>query len=292
MVKYALITGASSGIGFELAQELAKNGYTVFGSAPAPFVKDMDPLKKLGVIPFALDITDIKQIQEAVEFFKEKTNGQKLDLLYNNAGIAIGGPGFDFDDAQVAKFLNINILGHIYMTKYFSDFVINAKGTIVYTASIAAIVPLAWTSIYCASKAAIDAYARGIRAEFEPFGVTVHSVITGGVRTGIATNSSGDISNRVNELKYVVPGMKESMVSTVAMTNDGMLPAVYAKRVVKRLVKGYSGFNIYEGFQAGVLRFTSKWIPLWLQYKVMAIRFKQTTVFNNLRKQYGSKKNA
>lgn len=286
MVKYALVTGASSGIGYNLAVELSKNGYTVFGCAPEPYVKQMDPLKKLGVIPFALDITYIKQIQQAVHFFEEMSGGKKLDLLYNNAGIAIGGPGFDFEDEEVANFINVNLVGHIYMTKYFSEFVINAKGTIVYTASVAGIVPLSWTSIYCASKAAIDTYAKGIRAELAPFGVKVHSVITGGVRTGISEKPGAQLAKRIEDIKYSVPGMQESLNSTVNMMKDGMFPDVYAERVVKRLVKGYSGFNIYEGYQAGILKFVSRWFPLWLQYKIVGHRFKQNFVFNNLRKKY------
>lgn len=286
MTKYALITGASSGIGYNLALQFAKKGYKVFGCAPEQYVKDMDPLKEFGVVPFALDITDVSQIQRAVEFFKSETGGEKLDVLYNNAGIAIGGPGFVFDDSQLANFINVNLVGHMYMTKYFADFVINAKGTIVYTASVAAIVPLAWTSIYCASKAAIDAYARGIRVELAPFGVTVHSVITGGVRTAIALTALGKMPESVLRYKYSVPGFEESMYSTLEMTNDGMLPDVYAKRIVGRLLKGHNGFNIYEGFQAGILRFVSRWVPLWLQYKIIGHHFKQDKVWKNTRKVY------
>lgn len=289
MVKYALVTGASSGIGYNLAIELSKRGYTVLGCAPQSCVHDMDPLKKLGVIPFALDITDVKLIQKAVEFFKETTGGNRLDLLYNNAGIAIGGPGFEFVDEEMARFLNVNLVGHIYMTKYFSEFVINAQGTIVFTSSLAGLVPLSWTSIYCASKAAIDTYAKGIRVELAPFGVKVISVITGGVRTNIAGSPSSKIEDRLARSKINVPGFKESLLCAADMTDDGMPPDVYAKRIVDRLEKGYSGFNIYEGFLAGTLKFMSRWVPLSLQYWALGRRFKQDVVLNNIKKKYGKK---
>lgn len=287
MAKYALVTGASSGIGYNLAVELSKNGYTVFGGAPAPVVHLMDPLKEYGVIPFALDITDIQLIKDAVELFKKESGGERLDVLYNNAGIAIGGPGYDFDDAEVANFINVNLTGHIYMTKYFSDFVINAKGTILYTASVAAIMPLSWVSIYCATKAAINAYAKGIRAELAPFGVTVHSVITGGVETGIAGPSQKVLAAKVRQYKHYVPSMEASFAATGSMVKNTMTPDVYAKRVVKRIVRGFSGFNIYEGFRAGTLNFVSRWLPLWVHYKAMAVYFKQSAVFRELKRKFG-----
>lgn len=285
MAKFALVTGASSGIGYNLSIELSKKGYTVFGCAPQACVQDMDPLKQYGVIPFALDITKIEEIKKAVEFFKETSGGETLDILYNNAGISIGGPGFDFLDEEAANFMNVNLMGHIYMTKYFVQFVINAKGTILYTASVAGIIPLCWTSIYCASKAGINAYARGIRAELEPFGVTVISVITGGVYTNIAGHSEETIKSGISLSRMNVPGFKESIISANEMVNDGMPPEIYAKKIVDRLENGFKGFNIYEGFKAGTLKFVADWVPLWLQYKVLAIRFKQNVVLENVRKQ-------
>lgn len=65
------------------------------------------------------------------------------------------------------------------MTKHFAPLVIKSKGSIIFTSSVAARVPLSWISAYSATKAAIDAYAKTLHGEMEPFGVKVHSVITG-----------------------------------------------------------------------------------------------------------------
>lgn len=282
MVKYALVTGASSGIGYNLAISLSKRGYTVFGGAPEHELSSMELLKSHGVIPFAIDIRSADLIKNAVELVRNTTNDDKLDLLYNNAGIAIGGPGFVFDDAEVQNFISINLTGHILVTKYFAPFVINARGIIVYTASVAAIIPLLWTSIYCATKAGIDAYARGIRAELLPFGVSVHSVITGGVRTQIAHKAHG--GKPFVDPGFNVEGLQESLESTLAMANDGTPPDVYADRVVKKITRGYSGFRIYEGHMARILKFVSAWVPLWLQYYLIGRHFKQLRVFADIRK--------
>lgn len=282
MVKYALVTGASSGIGYSLAISLSKRGYTVFGGAPENEVELMEPLKSLGVIPFAIDIRSAELIKRAVELVRKTTNDDKLDLLYNNAGIAIGGPGFVFDDAEVQNFISINLTGHILVTKYFAPFVINARGIIVYTASIAAIVPLLWSSIYCATKAGIDAYARGIRAELLPFGVSVHSVITGGVNTQIGIKAH-NVKPFVDP-GFNIEGIKESLESATTMTADCTPPDVYAESVVKKITRGYSGFHLYEGYLARLLKFVAAWLPLSLQYYMLGRRFKQLRVFAEIRK--------
>lgn len=284
MPKYALITGASSGIGYNLAIAFSTRGYTVFACAPKLCVHEMEPLvKRYGVKAFAMDITNPAEIRAGVEYFRSETGEGKLDVLYNNAGIAIGGPGFYFDDDEVINFMNINLTGHMLVTKYFADFVIEAKGTIVYTSLVAAKIPLAWTSIYCASKAGIDTYAKGIRAELAPFGVRVHSVITGGVRTEIAKKAT-DKMTTLGETQLAIPGLQESMDVTAAMTAGGMRPEVYAERIAKRICSRYSGFNIYEGKLSGVAKFLGGWVPLWLQYYIMAIRFKQFEVFRSFSK--------
>lgn len=186
MTKYALITGASSGIGYQMAIALHKRGYSIIGVSPQRDLWGMKPLEKeIGLVPLALDITKPKDVEAAAEKVRQITGG-RLDILYNNAGISnLGGPAIEYDDDKLRLLFDVNVLGHMFMTKYFSDMVIEAKGTIVFTSSVAARVPLSWVSAYCATKAAIDQYALGLRAEMKPFGVKVHSVITGGVNTAI-----------------------------------------------------------------------------------------------------------
>ncbi|GBL48391.1 hypothetical protein CJI97_003615 [Candidozyma auris] len=283
---YAVVSGASSGIGYNLALILAKRGFKVYGGAPEHTLKAMEPLKQHGVVPFPLDISKVESVQKAVEFFKDHSGSDQLDLLYNNAGIANGGPGFEFEDQEMLDIFAVNVTGHILMTKYFSPLVIQAKGTIVFTASVAAIVPLSWTSLYCSTKAAIDAYAKGIRPELEPYGVRVYSIITGGIDTPIAQPKMGEISQRVAELPYHIPGLEESIRASAGMTKTGTQPFKYAERVLNKVLKGYRGFNIYEGHRAGLLKFMSRWFPLWLQYFLIGSFFKQRKPLAEIRKRF------
>lgn len=283
-MKYAVITGASSGIGYAMAIALSKKGYKVFGCAPAFAVPAMDPLKKYGVTTFACDITNLEDIKNAVTLVTKQTNG-KLDILYNNAGIAIGGPCIDYDETELNKIFQINVIGHINVTKHFADLIIAGKGTIVFTSSIAGFMPLSWSGAYSATKAAINAYAQTLNMEMKPFGVKVYSVITGGVDTAIADSAASaptEFSSKFNDLD----GVKESAEITSKMTkNMSESPEVYAEGIANKITrkKNY-GFNLYKGYHAVTSYYVYRWLPLWLIQYSIAKKFLQLRVFAAIRR--------
>lgn len=290
--KYALITGASSGIGYQLAIALSKKGYKVFGCAPESNLWEMKPLtKEYGVVAFGCDITKIDDVKKAAKLIGEQTGG-RLHILYNNAGIALGGASVEMTDEDLVRIFNVNTIGHILVTKYMVDYVIAAKGTIVFTSSVAARIPLSWAGPYCATKAAIDQYAMVLHGEMKPFGVHVHSVITGGVDTGLLDTI--DLNKNAAGTRYDVEGLYESMWSLRNMSRNQrttMSPEKYAKKIVHRITKTRDvGFNIYEGALAYTLHLCNRWAPLWLVEWGTAFHFSQLKVFRNLKKKLKSKK--
>lgn len=290
--KYALVSGASSGIGYQLAIALSNKGYKVFGCAPEANMWEMKPLtEEYGVVAFACDITNVEDVKKAAKLVGEQTGG-RLDILYNNAGIGIGGPAVEIPDEDVEKVFRVNVFGHIYMTKYMVDYVIAAKGKIVYTASVAARVPLSWMGAYCATKAAIEQYARVLQGEMKPFGVSVHSVITGGVNTGLL-----DPINVTSyaESRYNVDGFYESMASLAGMSvnpRTSISAKKYAEQVVGKITGrcSFTGFNIYKGSLAYTLHLMSKLFPFWLLQWGMGFHFRLLRVWKLLRKQQKTKK--
>lgn len=267
MSKYALILGGTGGIGTQLCAEFARRGYTTICMAPEPTLWEVEDLKqKYGddqVIPYALDITDPKQCEKAAEFVKTVTNGGNLDVLYNNAGISYAGPAAEFDNDRMLKLFQVNVFGHFYMTKYMSEYVIKRKGLIVFTSSVAARVPLSWVSLYNATKAAIDLYAGTLHTEMAPFGVRVHSVITGGVDTAIC--DANVVSSMPHGSRFDVPGMLELMRSSAMMSRrDNVSPEKYAKAVVKQVVSKRDRFNLYHGRLAYILHWLSRFCPYFL----------------------------
>ncbi|RCK58159.1 NADPH-dependent 1-acyldihydroxyacetone phosphate reductase [Candida viswanathii] len=288
--KYAVITGASSGIGYALAKEFSKRNYKVFGLSPESVLHLQEPLEKqYGLVSIACDITKLSDIEHAKEVVSQQTQGGHVDVLYNNAGIAIGSPGIDIPPDQLDRIFQVNVLGHINVTRAFAPLVIKAKGSIVYTSSVAARVPLSWVSAYLATKSAIDSYARTLHGELEPFGVRVHSVITGGVQTqiGKADNNVDDVEEQYEGSPYNVDGMVESVVSALDMALDmGVPPDVYARDIVGKIVRKSRAFNLYSGGRGYLLHLISLLFPFWFIEFLMQLTFKQIKPFKIIRKKY------
>ncbi|ODV79513.1 1-acyl dihydroxyacetone phosphate reductase ribitol 2-dehydrogenase [Suhomyces tanzawaensis NRRL Y-17324] len=284
--KYALISGASSGIGYAVALKLCKLGYKVFGCAPEPFVAEMYPLRdEYGLVPFACDITKVDDVKKAVELVG-KIAGGRLDILYNNAGIGVGGPAGEADEDDLDWVFRVNVFGHIYMTKYFLDSVIATRGTIVFTCSVASRVPIPWTGVYCATKAAIDQYAWNLHAEMKPFGVRVHSIVTGGVYTAIADPNANSLHDgRAVNSRYQGEGFAESMIASSRMSRDTKYSTHrYANSVVKDLLRKSAKFNLYHGYMAYTLHLLGRYAPVWFTEFCLAVYFKQLLVLRRIKR--------
>ncbi|KAG5416878.1 hypothetical protein I9W82_005608 [Candida metapsilosis] len=282
--KFAVITGASSGIGYALARTFSKAGYKVIGASPQSVIHLQDPLvKEFGVVSVPCDITNLDDLKRLKEVVYKETGGY-VDILYNNAGIAFGGPAAEMDEGKVNKIFQVNVIGHINATKQLAPYVINAKGSIVFTSSVAARVPLAWTSVYSATKAAIDSYAQTLHGEMEPFGVRVHSVITGGVDTEIgASETVADAEKQFRNSMFNVEGGMESGLAAKNMTSVGVSPESYARDVTRKVLKRSKKFNLYGGARGYFLHFIGRYYPLWLVEWIMQLHFKQLKLFRNIR---------
>lgn len=282
--KYALISGGAGGIGVQLCISFAKRGYTVFAFAPESHLFEIKPIQKQysNIIPYGFDITDVDQIEKSRQFIIEQTNGGYLDILYNNAGISVASPATEFDNQELIKVFQVNIFGHMYMTKYMSEFVIKSKGSIIFTSSVAAKVPLTWVSLYNATKAAIDAYALNLHTEMKPFGVRVHSVITGGVDTGICDSNMK--TAMALDSQFDVEGIYVSMNASAMMSrNTNISPEKYAESVVKDIISRRDRFNLYKGARAYLLYFVGKFFPVWLTEYFISRFFKALPVWKNIR---------
>lgn len=284
-MKYALVTGASLGIGYEVCLALSKRGYKVLGCAPKLVEWALDNLTKdHGIYTFTCDITNKEDLERAAKIVQEQTGG-RLDVLYNNAGISYGGMAIEMKDEEIDRLFQVNVTGHMKMTKAMCDYVIAAKGCIVFTASVAGRVPLPFVSIYCATKAAIDHYAMCLHSEMEPFGVRVHSVITGGVNTAICDSNR---QSSYAKLRYNVDGVYESDDASTNMSRNprtSIPPSKYADEVVRKITgRRDPGLNLYHGYFAYILHCVGRYMPLWITEFLMQLHFKQLKMYRNLRR--------
>ena len=118
-----------------------------------------------------------------------------------------------------------------------------------------------------------------------PFGVKVHSVITGGVNTAIGDGE--DVQEAEKPFRssvYNVDGGIESGLEAKDMARKGVSPAAYAKDLVPKVLKKLTRFNLYAGKAAYILHIMGRYYPLWLVEWLMQLIFKQRRVFNNIRK--------
>ncbi len=197
--KAVLVTGASTGIGREIAETLAENGFFVYAGARKQ--KDLDALNAIDNIKSVrLDVTQQDEIDAAVETVR--AGGKGLYGLVNNAGVYIGGPLIDVDIEEVKWLMDVNVFGVYRVTQAFAPMIIESKGRITTIGSISGTLSGRFSGPYSMSKHAIEAFTDSLATEMQKFDVHV-SVIEPG-------NYNSEISNtalqRMREKDYAQPG--------------------------------------------------------------------------------------
>lgn len=185
--KSILITGASTGIGRNLAETLAEDGYHVYAGARKD--KDLAALDAIdNITAVRLDVTKQDQVDAVAEMIREKGTG--LYGLVNNAGIGGGGEVVDTPIGDQTFVYAVNVEGVYRTTKAFAPLVMDAKGRIVTTGSIAGTISgFPGFSAYSGSKHWIEAYTDSLAAEMEPHGVWVSVVEPGNYKSHIRRSS-------------------------------------------------------------------------------------------------------
>lgn len=280
--KIAVVTGASSGIGFAITRELAQNGYKVYACA-----RRVEPMEKLAkefesgvIIPYRLDVTNGDEILELKRTLAAELPYRKLDLLYNNAGQSCTFPALDVTNDMVEQCFKVNVFSHVNMCRELAQFLINAKGTIVFTGSIAGIGVLPFSSIYAASKAAIHQYARDLHLEMKPLGVRVINAITGGVNTDIADKRPLPATSMYN--------FKESMEvfqhrQQMAKRHSPMTAEAYAEKLVRDILSNKDPVDVYRGTFASRMSWAVLFVPYWVLEWVVNRKFGMNKIYKVLR---------
>lgn len=194
--KSVLVTGASTGIGRHLAESLAKKGYHVYAGARKD--KDLAELKAIeNITAVRLDVTKQDQVDAVVKLITEKGTG--LYGLVNNAGVGGGGEVLDTPIEDQTFVYDVNVEGVYRTTKAFAPFIVESKGRIVTTGSIAGtLASFPGFSAYSGSKHWIEAFTDSFAEEMKPAGVTVSVVEPGNYKSNIRRSS---VSRRMEKLQ-------------------------------------------------------------------------------------------
>jgi short-subunit dehydrogenase len=179
----AVITGASSGIGYELAHLCAKSGYDLVIAADRSEIHHAaQHFRTHGIHVEAIE-TDLATI-EGVDKLYATLHGMPVDVLCANAGQGLGHAFLDQDFAQVKKVVDTNITGTIYLLqKIGRDMRSRGAGRILITGSIAGFMPGAFQAVYNGTKAFIDSFSFALRNELMDSGVTVTCLMPGATET-------------------------------------------------------------------------------------------------------------
>lgn len=182
--KFAIITGASTGIGFELAHLAAQNGYDVLVVADEPLIQSAAQDFRQHPVEVAAIEADLSTI-EGVDALIAAANGRAVDLLCANAGRGLGHAFLDQDVADWRHVIETNITGTLYLLqKVLREMVARDSGKVLVTGSIAGYIPGAFQAVYNGSKAFIDSFTDAIRNEIKDSkGVTLTTLMPGPTET-------------------------------------------------------------------------------------------------------------
>jgi NAD(P)-dependent dehydrogenase (short-subunit alcohol dehydrogenase family) len=189
--KIAIVTGSSSGIGFETSLLLARNDFytyvTMRNIDKFKAITNLKQKEKLSLEVLQLDVTSDESVKEAIQ--KITNEQERIDVLVNNAGYALVGP---FEELSIEEFkeqFETNVFGVIRVTQAVLPIMRRQRcGTIVNISSIAGKIGFPLTSAYASSKFALEGLSESIAYEIEQFGIKVILIEPGVIKTNFDNN--------------------------------------------------------------------------------------------------------
>lgn len=184
--KFAVVTGASSGIGYELARQFATHDYDLLIAAETQAIQDAArALEDTGaqIQSLQADLASFDGVEKLYQTIQSA--GRRLDAIAINAGVGVNGEfARDTDLEDELNLINLNVVSPVHLTKrVLKDMLANGGGKILYTSSIAGTMPGAFTAVYNASKSFVTSFAQAVRNELKDTGVTITVLMPGATET-------------------------------------------------------------------------------------------------------------
>ncbi|BBM85303.1 SDR family oxidoreductase [Candidatus Uabimicrobium amorphum] len=256
MSKVVLITGCSSGLGYETALWLAKKGYIVYASMRNLQKKERllaaSQQQNTPIHICQLDVCDTESVDDCVEQILKKE--QCIDVLINNAGFAVVGEFSKSSNDDFHKQLDTNFYGVLNCTRGVLPFMLEKQqGTIINISSILGLIGAATLSAYCASKFAMEGWSESIRYELQGKGINVVLVEPGFFQT--------DIYNNVN---YVSGETDRDKISA-----RGASPTKVAKKIERILKKKKPCRRYTVGYDSLLGHMAKRLLPEFLSERLV-----------------------
>lgn len=246
--KSIFITGGASGIGRAVAHYFGVQGWF----AGLADIDDAGMEETAAGLPQGrfsihhLDVTDREQWQSALEAFSERTGG-RMDILFNNAGIGVGGPLEQMTDEDIDRTIAINFTGVINGTRAAFELLRDTDDScILNTSSAAGIYGAAGLVVYSGTKFAVRALTEGLDIEFRPYGIRVRALMPDFIETPILDGPLTGGNSSVREM-IAESGMEITPVQAVA---EAAWQAVHGEKI-----------HTIVGKTAKRLAFAARWTP-------------------------------
>lgn len=185
--KTALITGATSGIGYQLAKLFAQDGYNMVlvSRSRENLQKIADEMSAFGASGVIIIEKDLSMMNAAEELYKEvKEKGVEVDILVNDAGVGQHGKFIETDLERYIDIIHLNIMSLVILThRFLKEMVERGEGKVLQLASIASYQPTPLLTVYSASKAFVLSFTDAMINELKDTGVTMTALIPGATDT-------------------------------------------------------------------------------------------------------------
>lgn len=196
-----VVTGASTGIGRATALLLDKKGYRVFaGVRKQADAESLSEEASDRLTPITIDVTEERSIASAKQQVERAVGDDGLVGLVNNAGIGTGGPVESMDLNDLRQALEVNLVGQVAVTQAFLPQIREAKGTIVFIASIGGRIASPFMSPYNTSKFGVEALGESLRHELKPWEIDVVVIEPGSIDTPIWEKGAETIDELTSKL--------------------------------------------------------------------------------------------
>ena len=195
---YALITGASSGIGWHISRELAKRGYSVVAVSNQPeqlkkLKSELEETSLIDVQTLECDLSETGAAESIFDFCQQKE--LQVDVLVNNAGMLVFGEVVGAETEKVRSILQLHMNTPVMLCRLFGELMVkNHMGYILNVSSISAVMPYPTISLYGPTKTFLRKFTRALRTELKETGINVLCLLPGGTVTSLYDTKNINLS--------------------------------------------------------------------------------------------------
>ena len=247
--KVILVTGASSGIGYDTALALARQGHKVYAAARR--MEKMEPLREEGAVTIRMDVTDETSMTEGIRAIMEAEG--RIDVLINNAGYGYFGAIENVSMEEARRQLEVNVFGLARLCQLVLPVMRGqGSGRIINTSSVAGKSVLYYGGWYHVTKYSVEAFSDALRIEMKPFGIDVVMIEPGGIKTEWGHIAADHLAESSRGTAYEPTALVEAenfhwMYDSNLLSKPGVVTKAMCKAVNSRRPKPRYRIGAFSG---------------------------------------------